>query len=78
MTDAIRAGDAPIAVEVKAGEAYFWCTCGRSATQPFCDGSHKGTGLSPVRFDAPADEKRYFCACKATGNAPFCDGSHNA
>ena len=71
-----RAADEPIGVDVKAGDAYFWCSCGLSESRPFCDGSHKDTGFSPIRFDAQEDKKLYFCACKETGNAPLCDGSH--
>ncbi|HLY05702.1 MAG TPA: CDGSH iron-sulfur domain-containing protein [Rhizomicrobium sp.] len=63
--------------EVKAGQRYFWCACGRSANQPFCDGSHAGTGFSPVLFEATRDEDVIFCGCKHTGTRPFCDGTHN-
>lgn len=76
MDDPKRAADTPFAVDVKAGNAYFWCSCGRSETQPFCDGSHKDTGFSPLRFDANEDDRVYFCGCKSTRSAPFCDGSH--
>ena len=72
----IIARKAPFPVEVEAGKTYFWCACGRSARQPFCDGSHKDTGLSPVRFEAPESKKVFFCGCKNTGNDPLCDGSH--
>ncbi|MEO1533139.1 MAG: CDGSH iron-sulfur domain-containing protein [Pseudomonadota bacterium] len=68
----------PYAVEVEAGKSYFWCTCGRSENQPFCDGSHEGTGLAPMKHTAEKDGKLFFCGCKATGNAPLCDGAHNA
>lgn len=71
------AGRQPIPVEVTAGKAYFWCACGLSASQPFCDGSHKGTGLSPLRHVPEADGKLWFCACKQSARAPLCDGSHN-
>ncbi len=71
-----RAADTPFGIDVEAGESYFWCACGLSATQPFCDGSHKGTGYSPVRLDATENTKLFFCGCKATGTAPLCDGSH--
>ena len=64
-------------VEVKAGERYLWCSCGRSAKQPFCDFSHKGTDFRPVVFVAERDDDVLFCGCKHTGTAPFCDGSHN-
>lgn len=63
--------------EVKAGQRYFWCACGRSANQPFCDGSHAGTRFSPVLFEAKADEEVIFCGCKHAGTRPFCDGTHN-
>ena len=63
--------------EVKAGKRYLWCACGRSANQPFCDGSHAGTGFSPVLFEAKADEDVIFCGCKHTSTRPFCDGTHN-
>jgi CDGSH-type Zn-finger protein/mannose-6-phosphate isomerase-like protein (cupin superfamily) len=63
--------------EVKAGQRYLWCRCGRSANQPFCDGSHAGTGFSPVLFEATKDEEVIFCGCKHTGTRPFCDGTHN-
>ncbi len=63
--------------EVKAGQRYLWCSCGRSATQPFCDGSHVGTEFKPVLFDAKTDEDVIFCGCKHTGTGPFCDGAHN-
>jgi mannose-6-phosphate isomerase-like protein (cupin superfamily)/CDGSH-type Zn-finger protein len=68
----------PCLINVRAGRTYFWCSCGRSATQPFCDGSHKGTSFTPVKFTANAtDEEILFCGCKQTRNAPFCDGAHN-
>ena len=67
----------PYQVEVEEGKAYAWCRCGRSKTQPFCDGSHKGTGIEPVVFTAEATETVYLCGCKDTGDPPFCDGSHN-
>jgi CDGSH-type Zn-finger protein/mannose-6-phosphate isomerase-like protein (cupin superfamily) len=63
--------------ELKAGERYFWCACGRSKQQPFCDGSHAGTGFTPVAFKAERDEEVIFCGCKHTRSPPFCDGSHS-
>ncbi|RMD88242.1 MAG: cupin domain-containing protein [Alphaproteobacteria bacterium] len=63
----------------RKGRSYAWCACGRSATQPFCDGSHKGTGIEPVVFRARADgEEVLLCCCKRTRTPPYCDGSHNA
>jgi CDGSH iron-sulfur domain-containing protein 3 len=72
----VIAGTAPIPVEVEAGKDYYWCSCGKSAKQPFCDGSHKGSEFSPLKFTAPETKKAYFCACKQTGATPLCDGSH--
>jgi CDGSH-type Zn-finger protein len=66
----------PYPVVVEAGKTYFWCACGGSASQPFCDGSHKGTGLSPVRYTAEESGQAFFCGCKHTGGQPMCDGSH--
>lgn len=63
--------------EIKAGDRYLWCSCGRSANQPFCDGSHVGTGFLPVPFKAKQDDEVLFCGCKHTKTPPFCDGSHN-
>ncbi len=73
----IIAQKAPYPVEVTAGKTYFWCSCGKSANQPFCDGSHKDTSFSPVKFTAEDDRKVFFCGCKASANAPLCDGAHN-
>jgi CDGSH-type Zn-finger protein len=79
MSDApIIAQKAPYPVEVEAGKTYFWCSCGRSAKQPFCDGSHKGTTLAPVKHTAEKDGTVWFCGCKASAKAPLCDGAHKA
>jgi CDGSH-type Zn-finger protein len=77
MSEPVVAQKAPYPVAVEAGKSYYWCACGLSATQPFCDGSHKGTGLAPTPFKADASKTVYFCGCKATANAPMCDGSHS-
>ena len=66
----VVAQKAPYGVKVEAGKCYWWCSCGRSKGQPFCDGSHKGTGFTPKEFKADKDETVWFCGCKATGNAP--------
>jgi CDGSH-type Zn-finger protein len=76
MTEALIASRTPFPVDVEAGKTYWWCTCGRSASQPFCDGSHKGTGFTPLRFECEQNERKWFCGCKRTAMAPFCDGSH--
>jgi len=67
----------PYAVELKEGQGYYWCACGRSNTQPFCDGSHTGTGFKPVLFRAEKSGKQYLCGCKHTKTVPYCDGTHN-
>ena len=76
MTEPIPAQKVPDKTQVEAGKKYFWCACGRSKKQPFCDGSHSGTGITPVMYEAPADKDGGFCGCKATGKKPLCDGSH--
>ena len=69
-------GRAPTPVEVEAGKTYWWCACGRSKTQPFCDGSHKVTPFTPIEFKAEKSEKTFFCTCKRSAKKPLCDGSH--
>lgn len=78
MTDPIIFDVKPIATKLKAGEEFHWCSCGRSANQPFCDGSHRGTSLSPQSFVAKDDAEAYLCQCKQTRNPPYCDGSHKS
>ena len=75
MTEAVCTQKKPYALELEAGD-YWWCACGRSATQPFCDGSHKTTEFRPVQFTATATEAVAFCGCKHTGTQPRCDGTH--
>ena len=77
MTDPVIAQKAPIPVEVEEGKNYFWCSCGKSANQPFCDGSHKDTGMMPIKFIAPASKKLFFCGCKKSAKPPLCDGTHS-
>jgi CDGSH-type Zn-finger protein len=69
-------GRAPFAIEVEAGKSYWWCACGRSKKQPFCDGSHKVTTFTPVEFKPAISEKVWFCACKRSSKKPMCDGTH--
>ncbi|SHF04266.1 Iron-binding zinc finger CDGSH type [Litoreibacter ascidiaceicola] len=68
---------APFPVEVEAGKSYFWCACGQSAKQPFCDGSHKGSEFTPVKFEATESKKIFFCGCKHSAAPVTCDGTHN-
>ncbi len=65
----------PIVKEEKAG-TYYWCSCGNSSNQPFCDGSHKGTEFTPRKVEINEDKKVAWCACKNSGNGEFCDRTH--
>jgi CDGSH-type Zn-finger protein len=76
MTDPAVAQKAPYGVELEPG-TYWWCACGRSQTQPFCDGSHKNTDILPVKFEVTRKDEYHLCGCKQTGTPPFCDGTHN-
>ena len=67
----------PYQVSLEAGKSYAWCSCGRSAKQPFCDGAHKGTSFTPLRFTAEASAVQNMCGCKASDDKPYCDGTHN-
>jgi CDGSH iron-sulfur domain-containing protein 3 len=75
-TTAIIASKTPFAAEVEAGKDYYWCSCGRSQSQPFCDGKHQGTALTPTKYTAPESKKVYFCGCKQSAAGQFCDGAH--
>lgn len=77
MTDPHRASDTPYIVKVESGKKYFWCSCGKSDKQPFCDGSHSGTSFTPIRYEATESKNVFFCGCKASKSQPLCDGSHN-
>jgi CDGSH iron-sulfur domain-containing protein 3 len=66
----------PYAVDVVAGQTYHWCACGKSKSQPFCDGSHKGSEFSPKPFQADQTGPVYFCGCKHSGRGVLCDGTH--
>lgn len=77
MTDAVVARKEPYAVDVEAGKEYYWCACGRSSRQPFCDGSHKDTGFTPLLFKAEETKTVFFCGCKQSKRRPLCDGSHS-
>jgi len=75
--DPIVAQPTPYQVELEAGKKYHYCRCGRSKNQPFCDGSHEGTGLEPLEFEVPKTGVFNLCGCKDTDDEPYCDGSHN-
>ncbi|WP_410499409.1 CDGSH iron-sulfur domain-containing protein [Chitinibacter sp. S2-10] len=76
MSEPMIAQKAPYEVEVEAGKTYFWCACGHSKTQPFCDGSHRHTHMTPIKFVAEESETVYLCGCKHSESKPFCDGTH--
>ena len=77
MEKGLRTEDSPLGINVVEGKSYFWCSCGKTSKQPFCDGSHKGSEFSPIIYKAEETKKMFFCACKQTNDQPFCDGSHN-
>lgn len=77
MSEPVIAQKEPYAIEVKAGKSYWWCTCGQSGKQPFCDGSHKDTAFEPLEYKAGKDSTAYFCGCKKTSKSPMCDGTHS-
>jgi CDGSH-type Zn-finger protein len=74
----VIAQKSPCAVEVEAGKSYWWCSCGKSATQPFCDGAHKGSDFVPIEHKAKEAGTVYFCGCKHSGKGALCDGAHQA
>ena len=77
MTDVPKiAQKAPYKVEMEAGKTYFWCACGESKNQPFCDGSHKGGAFVPLKVTAEETKTAYLCGCKQSKNGSFCDGTH--
>jgi len=75
MSEAVIVDKKPAVMELEAG-TYYWCSCGRSANQPFCNGAHKGTEFKPVAFELTEKKKVALCLCKHTGNTAFCDGAH--
>ncbi len=76
MSDPIIAGKNPVIVKLEKG-THYWCSCGHSDNQPYCDGAHKGTGMEPLEFSIDEAKEVALCMCKQTKNPPYCDGSHN-
>jgi len=77
MTKPVIAAKTPAKIDLEAGQKYFWCRCGRSKKQPFCDGSHTGTEFTPLAFTAEKSGPAFLCQCKRSAKAPFCDGTHS-
>ncbi len=77
MAESIIAQKGPYPTDVESGRTYYWCACGRSAKQPFCDGSHTAVGMEPIPVEAEETKTAYFCGCKQSANKPFCDGTHS-
>ena len=75
MSEPVIADKKPVVMELEAGK-YYWCSCGQSSNQPFCNGAHKGTEFVPLAFELTEQKQVALCNCKHTGNAPFCDGAH--
>lgn len=76
MAVPVSARKAPYKIRLESGKRYAWCACGRSANQPFCDGTHAGAGIFPKAFAAQEAREVWLCGCKHTGGKPFCDGTH--
>ena len=68
----------PFAINVEKGKDYYWCSCGKSKSQPFCDGSHKGSEFAPTKYSADESKTVYFCGCKQSDNGALCDSSHKS
>jgi CDGSH-type Zn-finger protein len=66
----------PVPVEVEAGKTIYWCACGQSGNQPYCDGSHAGSEFGPLPYTPTTTGTAYLCACQRSGSPPLCDGSH--
>jgi len=77
MTKGVCTQKSPYAVELQPGD-HYWCACGKSKNQPFCDGAHKDSDISPVKFIVTEKETKYLCGCRNTKSSPFCDGAHKS
>ena len=76
MAEPNIAQKAPYGTDVEAGKTYYWCACGQSSKQPFCDASHRGSDFVPLPFTPEKDGTAWLCGCKQTKNPPYCDGTH--
>jgi len=73
----VIAQKSPYVLDVEPGK-YAWCACGRSANQPYCDGSHRDTEIRPIIEDVTEAKTIAWCGCKQSARKPFCDGTHNS
>ena len=78
MSNPVIAAKAPFAVDVEKGKDYYWCACGKSKTQPFCDGAHSGSDFTPTKYTAEESKTVYFCGCKNSKTGVCCDGTHKS
>src|SRR5580692_11110371 len=76
MATPVIAQKSPFSADVEAGKSYWWCACGQSKNQPFCDGSHKGSAFTPLKYTTEKAGDYWLCACKHSGKKPLCDGTH--
>ncbi len=78
MDKAIVADNKPIEIQLDSDKTYYWCICGKSENQPFCNGSHEGTSFTPISFSPEESGTAYLCQCKQTKTPPYCDGTHTS
>ncbi len=78
MSEPVVAQKSPFKQELEAGQSYFWCACGYSDKQPYCNGAHKEHGMAPMKVDSDKDQTVFFCGCKQTKTPPYCDGTHSS
>ena len=76
MSKPVIAANRPVKVALEKDRKYYFCVCGRSAKQPFCDGSHQGSEFVPQAFKCDESKDYYLCRCKQSANKPYCDGTH--
>ena len=77
MSESVDVQNSPCPLDVEKGKSYWWCTCGKSANLPFCDGTHKGSDFVPLEFKAEESKTVHFCRCGRSANLPLCDGTHS-
>ena len=76
MQQPIIADNKPAKIALEKDKKYYFCACGKSRKQPFCDGSHQGSEFTPMAFVCDESKDYFLCQCKYSANKPYCDGSH--